>query len=104
MSRISEVIKGKNKLERERKARRRNELNNLKSKTAYRARLIEQLKDIDKMLDDPSIESVTIVIKKNLIDKFSEALYSGGELQAYNIEQVEGEPLKFKISRKFITL
>lgn len=103
MSRIGEVLKSKNRIEKDRKVRRRTELNNLRSRTAFKARLVEQLKDIDTILEDSSVNSVIIKIRPNLMDKFSESIYSG-ELSGYVIEQIASSPDKFKVTKKFISL
>ena len=101
MSRLREVIKNKNKVERLRRNRRRDEITKLKMQTAFKARLYDELKHIDIILDDESIDSVIIEVPANMQSAFGEALYSA-DLSDYEIFQVEGTADKFVIKKKFI--
>lgn len=102
MSRITEVIKNKNKVERIRRARRKEELNSLKMDSAFKARLYDELKKIDILLEKEEIESVVIEIPDMFIAKFGAAIYSE-DLAEYDVQQVDGAPNKFHVRRKFIT-
>ena len=101
MSRISEVIKNKNKVERIRKTRQREEILKLKNRAAFDANLSEAMRVVDILLDDKDVESVTIQVPEKLLANFGEALYSE-ILSGYEIEQLSGEPDKFRIRFKAI--
>lgn len=101
MSRVSEVIKNKNRVERTQKARRKEELNSLRVRSAFKARLYDELKKIDILLDSDEIESVIIAIPETFMSQFGEAIYSE-DLAEYDIQQVEGSPNLFHVRHKFI--
>lgn len=101
MSRISEVLKNKNRLEKSQRARRKEELVSLKSQASFKASLSDELKYIDALLDSNEIESITIKIPESLITKFSEAIYSE-ELSGYDIAQLPDKPDLFNIRYKLI--
>ena len=102
MSRISEVLKNKNKVERNRRARRRTEITRLREQTAFKARLYDELKHVDIILDDKDVDAVIITVPDNVQQYFSKALYSD-DLVGYDIRQVENTPNKFYIRKKFIS-
>ena len=62
MSRTSEVLKNKNKVEKARRSRRKNEINSLRSISAFKAKLYDELKHIEVILQDENIESVVIYV------------------------------------------
>lgn len=101
MSRTSEVLKNRNKVEKSRKARRKNEMQLLKNKSAYKAKLYDELKHVEILLKDPDIDAVVISVPDNSITQFSASIYAD-DLAGYDIEQVEGQPNQFCIRRKFI--
>ena len=101
MSRVSEVLKNKNRVERTQKARRKEELNDLRVKAAFKARLYDELKKIDILLDSGEIESVVIAIPEAFMSQFGEAIYSE-DLAEYDIQQVENSPNLFYVRHKFI--
>lgn len=102
MSRTSEVIKNKNKVEKARKARRQNEIINLKTKSAFKARLYDELRHLEIVLQDNDIDAVVITVPDKALSMFTTAIYSE-DLAGYNIEQVEDQSNKFYIRRKFIS-
>lgn len=102
MSRTSEVIKNKNKVEKARKARRRNEIANLKNTSAFRARLYDELQHLEVILQDNDVDAAIITVPDKALSMFTTAIYSE-DLAGYNIEQVENQPNKFYIRRKFIS-
>ena len=51
MSRTSTVIKNRNKVEKSRKARRKNEMQLLRDKSAFKAKLYDELKHIDVIFE-----------------------------------------------------
>lgn len=101
MSRVSEVLKNKNRVERTQKARRKEELNSLRIRSAFKARLYEELKKIDVLLDSDEVESVVISIPEAFMSQFGEAIYSE-DLAEYDIQQLEGSPNMFYVRHKFI--
>lgn len=101
MSKISKVLKNKNRVERSQKARRKEELNSLRSSSAFKARLYDELKKIDILLDNSEIEAVIITIPDTFLAKFGEAIYSE-DLAEYDIQQVEGVPNQFYVRHKYL--
>ena len=101
MSRISEVIKNRNKIEKARKARRKNEMQMLRSESACKAKLYDELKHVEILLRDPDIDAVVINVSDASITQFTASIYSD-DLAGYDIQQVDGQPNQFKIRRKFI--
>lgn len=101
MSRLSEVIKNKNKVEKLRRNRRRNEITRLKAQTAFKARLYDELKHIDILLDDDDIEAIIIEVPAAMQSAFGDALYSE-DLIDYEITQVDGTADRFYVRKKFI--
>lgn len=100
---VQAVIKGKNKQERVKKQFRQDEMQMLKSKAAYKARLSDDLRDINFMLDDRDVSAVIITIPPEYLASFAGAIHTD-DLAEYNIEQLESSADSFKISRRVITL
>lgn len=101
MSRIQEVLKNKNRVERTQRARRKDEINSLRISSAFKARLYDELKKIDILLDSDEVSSVIITIPDIFLAKFGEAIYSE-DLAEYDIQQVDGVPNKFHVQHRFI--
>lgn len=101
MSRLTEVIKNKNKVEKLRRNRRRNEITRLRAQTAFKARLYDELKHVDILLDDENIEAVIIEVPDTMQSAFGNALYSE-DLVDYEITQVEDAANKFYVRKKYI--
>lgn len=102
LNRTREVIKNKNKVEKALKARRKNEMISLRSKSAFKAKLYNELKHIEVILQDTDVDAVIITVPDRLMSMFSTAIYSE-DLASYDIAQVDGESNKFFIRRKFIS-
>lgn len=102
MSRTSDVIKNKNKVEKARKARRKNEMLTLKNKSAFKAKLYDDLKHVEIILNDSDVDAVVITVPDKSLPQFTMAIYSE-DLANYDIEQVEEQSNQFLIRRKFIT-
>ncbi len=102
MSRISEVIKNKNKIEKARKLRRKNEMISLRDASAFKAKLYDELKHIEVIFEDQDVDAIIITVPDNSIAQFNNAIYSE-DLAGYNIEQSKDEPNTFYIRRKYIT-
>ena len=101
MSRVLDVIKNKNRVEKMMKERRREELNSMKYNTAFKARLYEELNKLNILLEHEEVESIVIEIPDMFIANFGESIYSS-DLAEYAIEQLDGEPNKFRVRRKYI--
>lgn len=101
MSRTSTVIKNRNKVEKSRKARRKNEMQLLRDKSAFKAKLYDELKHVEVMLKDSDVDAVVITVPDKVLAQFSASIYSD-ELSGYDIEQVDGQPNQFYIRRKFV--
>ena len=103
MSRTSEVIKSKNKIANARKIRQKNEVMALKARTAFKARLNEQLKKIDAILDDNSIKEITVEVRDRNLTMFNECIYNG-ELASYVIQQSDKASNLFSIKKRVVSL
>lgn len=101
MSRISEVVKNKNRIEKLNKARRKDELSKLRMTSAFKARLYDELKYIDVVLEDAEVEFVVITVQDKYLALFSSAIYSE-DLAEYEVEQYNDEANQFKIKRRSI--
>ena len=101
MSQIMDVIKNKNKVEKARRARRKDEMAILRSKSAFKAKLHSELQHIDLILDDPNVKSITITVPDRALSDFTSALYSN-DLSGYDIKQVPDTANQFYIEKKYI--
>lgn len=101
MSRITEVLKNKNRVEKSQRARRKDELNQLKTRAAFNASLSDEMKYIDTLLSSSEIEYVTIKVPEGLIAKFGEAIYSEG-MSGYDVAQNPNKPDEFTIKLRAI--
>lgn len=99
MSRIANVIKSKNRLEREGIKRRNKEIADIKSDMIYRIKLRRDMKVIDAIMNDNNIKDVIIQVNKRSLPKFLKMMYTE-ELSDYVMLQIEGN--KFMISRKVV--
>lgn len=101
MSRTSEVLKNRNKVEKARRARRRNEMLTLRDRSAFKAKLYDELKHVDVIFEDKDVEAVKITVPDRSIAQFNEAIYSE-DLAGYDITQDAKQPNQFYIRRKYI--
>jgi len=99
--RTKQVVKNKHKLDKALKARTKNEMLNLRNKSAFKAKLYDELKHIEIILQDPDIDAVQITVPDKFLAQFSTAIYSE-DLASYDVTQVDGESTKFLIRRKFV--
>lgn len=102
MSRITEVIKNKNKVEKIRRTRNKEEISSLKNEAAFKARLYYEIKKVAVLLESNEIESVVIKIPEVFMAKFGAAIYSD-DLAEYDIQQVENSSDRFYVKRKFVS-
>ena len=103
MSRTSEVLRNKNKVEKARKARRKNEMQLLRDRSEFKARLYDEVKKIDAIFKDKDVQAVEIEVPDKSLAQFSASIYSE-DLADYTIEQVQDETNKFLVKRKFIAI
>ena len=101
MSRIAEVIKNKNRVEKSQRTRRKEELTKLKIEASYKASLSDGLRHIDALLESPEISGVIIKIPEKQIAMFTTAIYSE-ELAGYEVIQNSEKPDEFIIRYKLI--
>ena len=97
MSRIVNVLKNKNRLEKEAMARRNRELQRMKKEASYKARLRTALKQVDNLLEKSDIKSLLVEIPKASIAEFTRVIYEP-DMAEYSIRQLT--VTKFAISRK----
>ena len=101
MSRISEVLKNRNLVEKSQRARRKDELNALRSKAAFNASLNDEMKFVGMLLNSPEIESITVTVPEQSIAKFGEAIYSE-TMSSFDVQQSPDAPDKFIIRLRTI--
>lgn len=101
MSRVSEVLKTKNLVEKSHRARRKEELAKLKNTADYKAALNNAFKHIDLLLNCRELDGVVVKVPEKQLAQFSESIYSE-ELSGYDIVQVSGEPDQFIIRQRLI--
>lgn len=101
MSRVSEVIKNKNKVEKAHRARRKNEMLSLRDKSAFKAKLHDELRHVEAILDSEEVESVVITVPEKFMYQFNSAIYAD-DLAGFDIEQSTDVPNKFYIRRKIV--
>jgi hypothetical protein len=94
-----EALRKKNVIEHKYNLKRREELNTLRVESAYRAKLYDEIKVIELLLNDDNVKSVVIEVPKQHITKFLRAIY-GEEFMQYNITQLD--EYTFEIGRKIV--
>lgn len=99
--RTASVIKNRNKAERARSKFREDEMQILNSQAIFKARLADDLKDVDIVLSDPDIKSVIVEVPDDRIAEFVRCIYTE-DLADYVVQQYGNEPNKFSISKKII--
>lgn len=103
MSRIANVIKNKNKIEKARRARQKDELQHLRETSVFKAKLYDKINQIEMLFSDESVDAIIVTIPDNSLDYFTNAVYSE-DLAGYSIEQVPEQYNKFVIRRKFVSI
>jgi hypothetical protein len=104
MSRTLDVIRNRNKVEKELRKRKQEEIVKLRNTTSFRARASEYFKKVDKILADDRVESVVIEIDNRDLADFGGMLIESHELDAYEIKQVEGKTNRFRIRKRYISI
>lgn len=101
MSRILEVIKQKNRIEKENRRKRKEEIGKLKVLSEYKASLIEYLEQFGVVLDNEEVDSIEIEIDEKKLALFSSLIYSD-DLSEYEIAQDNKKANRFIIKKKYI--
>ncbi|MEM4385400.1 MAG: hypothetical protein QXD03_02495 [Candidatus Anstonellales archaeon] len=101
MSRLMQVIRNKNRVEKVKRRQREEELRKSREDNVYRSNLINRLSTLDVLLDDDNVEAIVIEVSDKDLTKFCASIYSS-QLYDYDIQQVEGEPNKFYVRRKVV--
>lgn len=104
MSRTSEVLRKRRGIENEIRKQKNEELSRLRNSSSFRAKAFETFKDIGKLLNDDSVKSIIIEIDNKDLANFGSMLMDTHELDVYNIRQLRGEPNKFEVSKKYISI
>lgn len=97
MSRIANVLKSKNRLEKEARARRNREIHRMQREATYKANLKKSLNQVDILLKDNEIKSVIIEIPNKYLADFMRVMYES-DMVEYSITQLSAT--KFTIGRK----
>lgn len=101
-NRTASVIQNRNRAEKKRKKLREDEMQILNGQTAFKARLADDLKDINFILNDPKISSVIVQVPEDKLIEFQRSIHTE-DLADYDVQQYENQPDMFKISKKLIT-
>lgn len=99
MSRTLQTIQNRNRIEKEEKQKKKDELDRLREESHYRATLHHNLETIDTIFADEEIKSIIIHVPEKQIPKFMRAIYSE-DMAQYSIEQISA--LEFRLKRKMI--
>lgn len=99
MSKTIQVLKNKNKREKQARNTRTQELRSMQLDSEYRAKLYNVMSDIEVLLSDDEVERVRITIPEEHLSKFMKAIY-GEEMALYEIIQVKENV--FDIGRKIV--
>lgn len=103
LKRTRQVLKNRNKVDKAVRQRQKNEIIDLRTKSAYKAKLHDELKHIDILLQDSSVKAVIVKIPEKYAAQFNDAIYSE-DLASYDVQQVPNSENLFEITRKIISL
>ncbi len=103
MSRISNVIKNKNKIEKARRARQKDELLHLRETSVFKAKLYDKINQIEMLFSEDSVNAIIITVPDESLNYFTNAVYSE-DLAGYIVEQVPEQYNKFVLRRKFVAI
>lgn len=99
MSRVTQVLKNKNKREKADKQKKRQDMAAMQLESAYRAKLYDEMRRIDLMLEDENVDTVRIEVPPNYLSQFTKAMYAE-EMSEYSISQIDTNI--FDVGRKII--
>lgn len=84
MSRLGYVIREKGRREKEERARRKQEMQEIRKETAYKARLEDDMNVVRVALSDPSVTEVQVEVPQAYVTQFMKAAY-GDEMAEYTV-------------------
>lgn len=96
---IRTVLRNRNRAEKLEKRKREEELDRIKNETKYMAKLNEEMKLIDLVLSDSSVDKIRISIPEKYITMFTRSIYRE-EMSQYSIIQVD--EMSFDIGRRLV--
>lgn len=99
MSRIGDVLRNKNRVEKINRQRQQEDMANIKKEARFKTALSNDLRNLDVLLDSGEVSSVVMEIPSEHLTKFTRALYSP-ELADYEITQEDAN--KFRFRRKIL--
>lgn len=99
VSRISQVIKNKNRREKADRLRKRQKMAAMQLEAAYRSRLNDDMRQIKTLFEDEEVDTVRIEVPEKLLSQFLKAIYAE-EMAEYSISQVGVNT--FDIGRKMV--
>lgn len=84
LNRLRSVMKNKNRVQREHKQRRVDEISEMRADSIFRAKLATDLKLISLILMDDNIESIEVEASQENVTRLDSAMYSS-EMAEYNV-------------------
>lgn len=102
MSAITEVLKNKNKRNKERLKAQKDSIKRNLDESSYRASLHHYLNTLTYILEDSNVGSVIISIPEKYINSFIQYVYDDGALNQFHIEQMDN--LTFRVRLATISL
>ena len=103
MSKIAEVLKNRNRVQRLQKERRINEMSILRKENSFREALVRELDMVEKLLDTTDVVEVGIEVKEEFLGNFGKYIYKE-ELSEFNIRQSNKDANIFYLSRKILSI
>ena len=101
MSRTGDVIRNKNRIEKKIKQRRKEEINSLRQKTIFKAKLADALQHVEVILNDSNVEAVKITVPDKQLAMFTACIYTE-DMVGFDVEQVDGVANEFYLRKKVI--
>lgn len=101
MSKIADVLRNKNRVERAREAKRRERLADMRLDALFKAKLRDEFRNIEILLDSEEVDAVIVRVPEEHIARFGASIYSE-DLAEYDIQQVDGAADEFYIRKRFL--
>ena len=101
MSRTGDVIRNKNRIEKKIKQKRKEEIDSLRQKTLFKAKLAYALRHIEVILNDGDVEAVRIQVPEKQLAMFSACIYTE-DMVGFDVQQVDGVANEFYLRKKVI--
>ena len=86
LNRLRAVIKNKNRVQREHKRRRVDEINEMRADSIFRAKLTADLQLVNILFMDPSIKNVVVETSPNNTARLDAAMYNS-EMAEYSVQK-----------------